>query len=626
MVQPHSAAGDRTGPTLLPGRGLSKTMRDAARLFWTVSDQWTKRRLLLALALVASGALITAFTPVALKRLVDLLTQASEAGGAGGGNLSSVLYGAAGLVLLYVAGQFLSRTLTELRQYVHGGAEQRLRRHIAGNLFEHLIRLPLQFHLDRRTGAMGETAEQGVRGYQLLLTHAVYTVLPILVELVAVALILVHYGHQQYILIIAAAAFAFVVAFHRGAVAMTGSSQQVSQSHIDAQAVLTDSLLNCETVKYYDAERVVCNRYDGALGRMETAWRHFYKHRAVNGIAIATILAAALGTSLYLAASDVARGAMTVGDFVLVNAYVLRLVQPLELLGYAVRDIAQGVAFLQALLDLLEHEREGDTPAGHAEVSCARGELTVDHVSFSYPNGRALLRDISFTVPAGHTVAIVGASGVGKSSIIRLLFRLFAPTKGRILLDGTPIDEIPLTALRQAISVVPQDTVLFHDSIANNIGFGRVGASRADIENAARIAHLHDAIMAMPEAYETIVGERGLKLSGGERQRVAIARAALKRPRIFVFDEATASLDSETEREILQNLLAVSATSTTLVIAHRLSTIVHAHKILVLEAGAVVEQGAHAELVASAGVYAAMWRAQQGSPGRERHWQMASTK
>jgi ATP-binding cassette subfamily B protein len=302
--------------------------------------------------------------------------------------------------------------------------------------------------------------------------------------------------------------------FRRGALAIRESSQSVSTSHIDAHAVMTDSLLNHETVKYFDAEPVVCHRYDLALGRTEAAWRRFLTGRALNGLAIATIFGFSLALSLASAAWDVVHGQMTIGDFVLVNAYVVRLVQPLETLGFAVRDIAQGVAFLDAMLTLFREEAE---VGGASEVDslATRGELVFDNVSFSYRRERAVLNQVSFAVAAGQTVAVVGVSGSGKSSLIRLLFRLYEPDSGRILLDGKPVTDMPLSAVRQAIAVVPQDTVLFHDTIANNIGFGRHGATRQEIEEAAKLANLHEFIVSLPDGYETPVGERGLKLSGG---------------------------------------------------------------------------------------------------------------
>jgi ATP-binding cassette subfamily B protein len=599
-----------------------QTLREALQLLWAVADAFAKRRLLIALFLVATGALLAALTPIALKLLIDSLT----AGPLASPTASPIAAPSAFvffapivstpivLVLLYVCGQYLTRLLTELRTLAHGQAEQRVRRHIGRELFEHLVRLPLRFHLERRTGAIGETAEQGIRGYQLLLTHLIYTILPVTVEFVAVGAVLVHFGHASYLAIFAVASVVYVTVFRRGAVSILEPARTISASHIEAHAVLNDSLLNFETVKYFDAGRIVCSRYDAALGRTESAWRSFYHRRMTNGAAVATIFALSLGTTLVLATRDVLAGAMTAGDFVMLNAYVLRLVQPLEMLGFAVRDIAQGLAFLQRMLELFRETPEIDVRHAAIPVQDSRGALVFINVGFSYRPDRTILRGVSFTVPPGRSVAVVGASGSGKSSLIRLLFRLYEPDAGRILLDGVSISQMSLSMLRQAIAVVPQDTVLFHDSIASNIGFGRDGASMEEIQEAARIANLHDFILAMPDGYDTIVGERGLKLSGGERQRIAIARAVLKRPRVFVFDEATSSLDSRTEREILTNLISVSHQCTTLVIAHRLSTIANADEILVLDDGRIAERGTHQELRDLHGLYAALWQAQHSGP------------
>lgn len=579
-------------------------LREAAQLFWRVADSFVKRRLLLAFFMVGGAALLSALSPYALKLGIDALSAGERGAG---------LFVPLGFVGLYVLGQYLVRMFTELRTLTHGQAEQRVRRHIGRHLFEHLVHLPMRFHLERRTGAIGETAEQGIRGYQYLLDHMIYTILPVVVEFSAIALVLVHLQHKMYLAILGVASVAYVWVFDRGARAVQEPARLLSTTHINAHAVLTDSLLNCETVKYFDAEPVVCNRYDKALGDRESAWGQYLSRLAVNGMLVATIFALSLATSLAYAAHDVLRGTMTIGDFVLVNAYVVRLVTPLEMLGYAVRDIAQGLAFMQSLLELFKEKRETD--AGNRTVEGARtcGELAFENVNFAYREDRAILKDVSFFVPAGKTVAVVGVSGSGKSSLIRMLFRLYEPDSGRICLDGTPIAELPISTVRQAIAVVPQDTVLFHDTIASNIGFGRFGSTQEEIEQAAVVANLHEFIMGLPEGYDTLVGERGLKLSGGERQRVAIARAALKRPRIFVFDEATSSLDSKTEREILNNLVDVSRKSTTLVIAHRLSTVIHADQILVMECGVVAERGTHDELVRKNGIYAALWQAQQGS-------------
>jgi ABC-type transport system involved in Fe-S cluster assembly fused permease/ATPase subunit len=588
--------------------GLS-TLREALQLVCSVADRYAKRRLLLALGLVATAALLAALTPLALKMVVDGLSQ--------GTNLRDTSFSLVALVGAYVASQYLWRCSTELHMMLHGHADQRLRRRIGARLFEHLVRMPLRFHLERKAGAMGETTEQGLRGYQMLLQHAVYTVVPVTIELLAVALVLVSIGHPLYLLLLGISAVAYVIAFNRWANAIFEPSEGISKTHIDAHALLTDTLVNAETVKYFDAEQAVCERYDAALARTEYAWRRFFSRYAVNGIVVATIFAATLGVSLALAMQDVSHGTMSVGDFVLINAYVVRLAHPLETLGFAIRDIAQGLAFLRSMLALFREKTEQDKVATFRGESAMRGELTFADVSFGYHEGRAVLKNVSFTVPAGRTVAVVGVSGSGKSSLIRLLFRLYEPDNGHILLDRVPIIDMSLSDVRRSIAVVPQDTVLFHDTIAHNIRFGRSGATQSEIEEAARIANLHDFILRLPEQYETIVGERGLKLSGGERQRVAIARAALKRPRVMVFDEATSSLDSRTEGEILRNLVDLSSRCTTLVIAHRLSTVVHADEILVLHQGVIVEHGAHHELRALNGHYAALWSAQQsGASGQ----------
>jgi ABC-type transport system involved in Fe-S cluster assembly fused permease/ATPase subunit len=579
----------------------SKPLYEAAHILWSAADDYARRQLLCALALVSAGALITALTPVALKYVVDTISVPGDA----------TTFASLAILLLYVLGQYLSRCTTELRLLAHGYAEQRLRCRISARLFAHLVRLPMKFHLDRKAGALAETAEQGMRGFQLLLQHLVSNFVPVVIELGVVAAVLLGNDRAKYLVIVGAAAIAYVIAFHRGAIVIRDSAEVVATSHISAHGLMTDALVNQETIKYFDAEGIVSSRYEAALSQTESAWRRFLRKRTGNGLLVAGIFGISLGASLVCAARDISHGQMTLGDFVLVHAYILRLVQPLEMVGYAIRDIAQGVAFLGSMIAVFREKSELDSLQNTNNVQSAAGELALRTVSFRYRNERPVLKDVTFTVPAGKTFAVVGVSGSGKSSLIRLLFRLYEPDGGEILLDGVPIRQMPLSAVRREIAIVPQDTVLLHDTIARNIGFGRFGASQYEIEQAARIANLHEFIIGLPEGYETVVGERGLKLSGGERQRVAIARAALKRPRIFVFDEATSSLDSKTEREILRNLIDLSTHSTTLVIAHRLSTVVYADEIVVLSEGTVVERGSHSQLLAMNGHYAALWHAQQ---------------
>jgi ABC-type transport system involved in Fe-S cluster assembly fused permease/ATPase subunit len=600
---------EATKATMKP-RHATGTLWEAMRLFWSVTDSYAKRRLVFALGTVAGGAMLVAAAPVALKLIIDAL-----------GSHSAAVDGLAmpiALVAMYGVGQFLWRCSSELRVPLHGLAEQRVRRRMSIRIFDHLIRAPMRLHLERKVGAVGETVEQGLRGYELLQQHLIYSVVPVIVEFAVVSAVLVHFQQSKYLIVLALASLCYVAAFHRWAIRIYEPSERISRTHVESHAVLTDSLTNYETVKYFNAESVVSRRYDQALENRERAWRWFFVEYAINGVIVGAIFGLSLGGALAFGARDVISGAMTIGEFVLINTYVVRLVQPLETLGFAARDIAQGVAFLGSMLSLLRQDTEpGGASASTVASRC--GDLAFENVSFSYNRQQPVLMNVSFSVPAGRTVAVVGVSGSGKSSLIRLLFRLYEPSSGRILLDGVPLAQLSPSLVRNSIAVVPQDTVLFHDTIGNNIGFGSEGASRTQIEEAARIANLHAAIIGMPEGYDTIVGDRGLKISGGERQRVAIARAALKRPKIFVFDEATSSLDTNTERDILKNLMHISTQSTTLIIAHRLSTVVHADQILVLHQGTIVERGTHQQLHRLGGYYAGLWDAQQaGSDDREK--------
>ncbi len=585
----------------LSSRSL-RVLSEAVRLFWSVADRYAWRRLALALAAVSAGALLAAMAPLALKILIDALDT----------HATTSVVASLAFVAAYASAQCFSRCATELRVMLHGHAEQRVRRRIAERLFAHIVRMPMRFHLERKLGAVGETIEQGLKGYELLLQHLVYTLVPVCVEFVAVAIVLIQLQHAKYLAILAVSSIAYAAAFHRWASKVYEPAALASQAHIESHGVLMDSLGAHELVKYFDAESAVCRKYDLALGRTESAWRRFFDEYGVNGVVTALIFGASLALSLAVGVKDVRGGVMTAGEFVLVNAYVIRLVQPLEMIGLAIRDISQGLAFLTSMLSLLQERAEvtcdPGQPAFHPTTSA---ELAFEHVSFSYQQDRPILNDVSFKVVRGTCVAIVGVSGSGKSSLIRLLFRLYEPGSGRITLDGVPLQDLSLSTVRRAIAIVPQDTVLFHDTIASNIAVGRQTATRAEIEEAARMASLHDFILALPEGYDTVVGERGMKLSGGERQRVAIARAALKRPRIFVCDEATSSLDSRSEASIMRNLVALANQCTTLVIAHRLSTIVHADEIVVMHAGVVVERGTHVELLESNGYYAGLWGAQQ---------------
>jgi len=619
-------------------------LKQAISLGWRETDSFAKRRFVWVIFLIIVTAVFSAFAPVALKYAVDVL-------GTGeykvldlaffrdwpGAPPSSVILGPAALIFIYIFSLWLSRSSGELRWFFYGTADQRLHRNISRHLFGHVLKLPLAFHLDRKTGALNQTLVQGIAGYSIVLNIAIFTIFPVLIEIVLIGAVLAVFLPPAFLMILLLSLMGYTIAFAIGVARIGGPSKEVSTTQIEAYAALTDSILNSETVKYFTAEHFVNQQYDRSLAKAESGWASFYACKARNGLLVAGVFALSLGAAVLLGGRQVAHGAMTIGDFVLINTYMLQIIRPMEALGVAFRSAVQGVAFIEKMLDLLDKKTENFSPVpgnsapvkrpaalGEKTLDISGGKLVFDRVSFSYlaarrglnDTPRPVLQNISFTVNPGKVTAIVGHSGAGKSSIIRLLLRFFEPCRGDILLNGLSTRDIPLSDLRRDIAVVPQDTVLFNNTIAYNIGFGRPGAAQAEIIAAAKKAHIHDRIMDMPDGYQTIVGERGLKLSGGEKQRVSIARAALKNPRIFVFDEATSSLDSKTERRILDNLIAVSEKATTLMIAHRLSTVVHADEILVLERGEIAERGDHDALLRKGGAYAAMWRSQQRKGNR----------
>ena len=561
----------------------------------------------MALVFALLASLLTALAPVALQMLVDSLSRT---------DIDSNYTLPALFLVAYVVSQWVARSCTELRIGAYGCAEQRLQRRLSRRLLVHVMSLPLAFHLARQTGALNQTLMNGLMGSRIVLNHVVFTGVPVIVQLTTVATVLIYLNHPVFLLIILVSAGAYAVTFAIGVARISGPAQKASAKTVDASGLMTDTILNFETVKCADAEGLVDQRYDAALELTEDNWTTFYIRRTVNGLAIAGIFAISLGATVTLAAQGVQSGVLSLGEFVLVNTYVLQIVRPLEMIGFAVQDIMKGVAFVEKLLELLHERSERRVPLTLVEnKDNKRGELVFDRVRFSYDTKRPLHKDLTFRCPAGKTVALVGRSGCGKSTIIRLLLRFFEPTGGQVLLDGISISNWSLSELRRAIAVVPQDTVLFNDTIASNIAFGHTDKSLEDIEHAARLASVHDFVISLPDGYKTVVGERGLKLSGGEKQRIAIARAVLKEPRVFVFDEATSSLDTRTERAILHNLKDVSRDVTTLFVAHRLSTIIHADEILVIENGRVIERGSHRALLQTKGRYAEMWHTQQQRGG-----------
>ena len=574
------------------GTGVAPVLR----ILYREATPFVRRRLALVLGLVLCAAVLTGLGPLALKLIIDSFTAATRT--------APIL-----LVALYALSQWLARSAGEVRGMVYGRIERRMFRTLSERLFAHLLHLPLRFHLDRQTGAVSETLTNGLEGLQMILHHLLFTVLPVTVELATVIVVLWRLAPLLFLVLFCAALVCYAAVFGYSAATLARTARVASAARVQAGAALTDGLLNYETVKYFAAESAVQARVGQAMARSEREWVAFYRRFAGNGLLVASIFAAFLAATTWYATVDVRSGRMTLGEFVLVNTYMLQLVRPVETLGYAVQGFSQGLAMLEKMLGLF---REAPEPAGSLTGTAeGPGALTFDQVSLSYRRGCPVLRDISFRIEARRTLAVVGSSGSGKSSIVRLLTRLIEPDGGRILLDDVPISGLPLAQWRRAIAVVPQDTVLFNDSLAYNIAFGRPGATLAEVQRAARIAHLHEFIMTLPDGYDTRVGERGVKLSGGERQRVSIARAVLTSPRLYVLDEPTASLDSRTEQDVLASLREICEHRCTLLIAHRLSTVVHADEIVVLEQGCIIERGTHASLLRQNGVYAASWRAQQ---------------
>jgi len=450
----------------------------------------------------------------------------------------------------------------------------------------------------------------GLLGYCLVLQDVLYIIIPLIFELVLMAVVVIALGQPVFVGILTATAVLYIAATIHGINRQREPQQAAAGAQVEAAGVVTDSYLNYETIKYFGGEQAMRSRLDESLKRSEEGWIRYYERRTATGLAQALCVLLALTATLFIAASDLTKGALTVGGFVLVVSYLMQLLRPLEAFSFAYRELKTGITYIEQMLELMDERSDIRTPPDAKTLPPGNGAVEFNQVCFHYVAGHPILRDISFCIPPGRSLAVVGPSGAGKSTLARLLFRFYDVTSGRIKIDGTELGETTPESLRAAIAVVPQDVVLFNDTLAFNIGIAQPDCRFREIEDAAKLAGIDGFIASLPEKYETIVGERGLKLSGGERQRIAIARAVLKRPRVFIFDEATSSLDSMTERLIQQNIEELSRNTTTLFIAHRLSTIMHADEILVLVDGRVAERGTHDSLLAKDGVYAAMWRRQ----------------
>ncbi len=559
-----------------------------------------KGRVVLALTLLVLAKLANVAVPLVLKEIVDAMNKPK-----------AMLFVPVFLVVGYGLLRLFSTLFGELRDAVFAKVTQRAIRRVALKLFVHLHNLSLRFHLERQTGGVSRDIERGTKGISFLLNFMLFNILPTLLEITLVAVILFKKYNPWFAVITFATLVVYIVftLFITEWRMVFRRTMNDMDSKANTRAI--DSLLNYETVKYFGNESYEARRYDEHLGSWETAAVSNQTSLAALNSGQSVIIAIGVTALMLLAADGVVKGTMTLGDLVLVNVFMLQLYMPLHFLGFVYREIKHSLADMEKMFRLLGEHREIEDAPDAVSLKLNNAAVRFEQVCFSYDPDRQILFEVSFDIPAGHTVAVVGASGAGKSTLSRLLFRFYDVNAGRILVDGQDIRKVTQASLRAAIGIVPQDTVLFNDNIYYNIAYGRPDATREEVLQAARSAHIHAFIESLPHGYNTMVGERGLKLSGGEKQRVAIARAILKNPAILIFDEATSALDSKSEKAIQDELRQVARNRTTLVIAHRLSTIVDAQQILVMDKGRIIERGTHRELLARQEVYAQMWALQQ---------------
>ncbi|WP_299352819.1 ABC transporter ATP-binding protein/permease [uncultured Shimia sp.] len=579
-----------------------RTVRKVSPYLWPADKPWVKYRVVLAMLALIASKVIAVGTPLLYKQAVDTLA---------GEGVSELALGAIGLTVAYGMARLMTNGFQQLRDAVFAKVAQRALRTLALETFEHIHRLSMRYHITRKTGGLSRIIERGVKGVEFLLRFMLFSIGPLMLELLMIAAVLFWLFDVWYLAVVAGTIAVYIWFTFKVTEWRVRLRRVMNDQDTDANQKAIDSLLNFETVKYFGAEQREAQRYDSAMKGYEAAALKTSYSLAFLNFGQSFLITSGLVGVMVLATLGVQNGTLTVGDFVMVNAYMIQITMPLNFLGTVYREIRQSLVDMGEMFDLLEQPTEvSDKPDAPALVVNGGG-ITLDNVHFGYDEERPILKGVSLTVPAGNNVAIVGASGSGKSTIGRLLFRFYDVGDGALKIDEQDVRDVTQVSLHDAIGVVPQDTVLFNDTIRYNIAYGRDGATMTDIEDAAKAAQIHDFIMTLPEGYETAVGERGLKLSGGEKQRVGIARTLLKNPPILLLDEATSALDTETEQEIKEALARAGEGRTVITIAHRLSTIAEADRIIVLEQGQIVEEGTHAALLDKGGRYSQLWLKQQ---------------